>query len=73
MDGYRRARDWSKRRWKGQIEAPADRMTSLAFGFGVLPLAWLPGRPGAQNANDPGVLGGMIAATFLAIPFIPLF
>ncbi len=49
-------------------------MTSLAFGFGVLPLALARGAgAGAQTAIGTGVLGGMIAATFLATPFIPLF
>jgi len=49
-------------------------MTSLAFGFGVLPLAFSIGAgAGAQTAIGTGVLGGMIAATFLATPFIPLF
>ncbi len=49
-------------------------MTSLAFGFGVLPLALATGAgAGAQTAIGTGVLGGMMAATFLATPFIPLF
>ena len=49
-------------------------MTSMAFGFGVLPLAMATGAgAGAQTAIGTGVLGGMIAATFLATPFIPLF
>jgi hydrophobe/amphiphile efflux-1 (HAE1) family protein len=49
-------------------------MTSLAFGFGVLPLTIATGAgAGAQTAIGTGVLGGMIAATFLATPFIPLF
>jgi len=49
-------------------------MTSLAFGFGVLPLAVATGAgAGAQNAIGTSVLGGMITATSLAILFIPLF
>jgi multidrug efflux pump subunit AcrB len=49
-------------------------MTSMAFGFGVLPLAFATGaRAGAQKAIGTSVLGGMITATFLAIFFIPLF
>ncbi|MGO9118942.1 MAG: efflux RND transporter permease subunit [Desulfomonilaceae bacterium] len=49
-------------------------MTSLAFGFGVLPLAMATGAgAGAQNAIGTCVLGGMITATSLAIFFIPLF
>ena len=49
-------------------------MTSLAFGFGVLPLCLTTGAgAGAQNAIGTSVLGGMITATSLAIFFIPLF
>ncbi len=49
-------------------------MTSLAFGFGVLPLAIANGAgSGAQNAVGTGVLGGTIAGTLLGIFFIPLF
>ncbi len=49
-------------------------MTSLAFGFGVLPLVVATGAgAGAQAAIGTSVLGGMITATFLAIFFIPLF
>jgi HAE1 family hydrophobic/amphiphilic exporter-1 len=49
-------------------------MTSMAFGFGVLPLALAHGAgAGAQSAIGTSVLGGMITATFLAIFFIPLF
>lgn len=49
-------------------------MTSLAFGFGVLPLVVARGAgAGAQKAIGTSVLGGMVTATFLAIFFIPLF
>jgi HAE1 family hydrophobic/amphiphilic exporter-1 len=49
-------------------------MTSMAFGFGVLPLAIAKGAgAGAQQAIGTSVLGGMVTATFLAIFFIPLF
>lgn len=49
-------------------------MTSLAFGFGVLPLAKATGAgAGAQNAVGTGVLGGTISATFLGVLFVPLF
>ena len=49
-------------------------MTSLAFGFGVLPLAVSTGAgSGSQNAIGTGVLGGMISATLLGIFFVPLF
>jgi HAE1 family hydrophobic/amphiphilic exporter-1 len=71
------------REGEGLIEATLDGaklrlrpivMTSMAFGFGVIPLALANGAgAGAQTAIGTGVLGGMIAATFLATPFIPLF
>jgi len=49
-------------------------MTSLAFGFGVLPLAVTTGAgAGAQNAIGTGVLGGMLSATVLVVVFAPLF
>jgi HAE1 family hydrophobic/amphiphilic exporter-1 len=49
-------------------------MTSLAFGFGVLPLAATTGAgAGAQNAIGTGVLGGMVSATVLVVVFAPLF
>jgi len=49
-------------------------MTSLAFGFGVLPLAMATGAgSGAQRAIGTGVLGGMITSTLLVIIFAPLF
>ena len=49
-------------------------MTSLAFGFGVLPLAVTTGAgAGAQNAIGTGVLGGVVTATFLVTLFAPLF
>ncbi len=49
-------------------------MTSLAFGFGVLPLAVSHGPgSGSQNAIGTSVLGGMITATILVVIFSPLF
>jgi len=49
-------------------------MTSLAFGFGVLPLALTKGAgAGAQNAIGTSVLGGMVSATVLVVIFSPLF
>ncbi|MEL0579978.1 multidrug efflux RND transporter permease AcrD [Pectobacterium punjabense] len=49
-------------------------MTSLAFIFGVLPMATSSGAGSAsQHAVGTGVIGGMLAATFLAIFFVPLF
>jgi multidrug efflux pump len=49
-------------------------MTSLAFGFGVVPLAISSGAgSGAQNAIGTGVLGGVVAGTLLSVLFVPLF
>jgi HAE1 family hydrophobic/amphiphilic exporter-1 len=49
-------------------------MTSLAFGFGVLPLAMATGAgAGAMNAIGTSVLGGMVTATILVVIFSPLF
>jgi len=49
-------------------------MTSLAFIFGVLPMAISSGAgSGSQHAVGTGVMGGMISATLLAIYFVPLF
>jgi len=49
-------------------------MTSMAFMFGVTPLMLSSGAgSGARNAIGTGVFGGMLAATVLAIFFIPLF
>ena len=49
-------------------------MTSLAFIFGVLPLAISTGAgAGARRSVGTGVMGGMMAATFLAIFFVPMF
>src|ERR1700694_3184927 len=61
------------------LQAVRDRlrpilMTSLAFGFGVLPLAVATGAgSGAQRAIGTGVFGGMVAGTFLVIFLAPLF
>ncbi|MFB3787391.1 MAG: efflux RND transporter permease subunit [bacterium] len=49
-------------------------MTSLAFGFGVLPLAMAGGAgSGAQQAIGTGVVGGVVTSTFLVLLFSPLF
>jgi multidrug efflux pump len=49
-------------------------MTSLAFMLGVLPLATSTGAGEAsRHAIGTGVIGGMLAATFIAIFYIPLF
>jgi len=49
-------------------------MTSLAFFFGVLPLAIASGAgAGAMNAIGTAVTGGMLSATFIDLFYIPLF
>lgn len=49
-------------------------MTSMAFILGVLPLVMASGAGAAsRNSIGTGVFGGMLAATFLAIFFVPLF
>lgn len=64
---------------KATLEASRQRlrpilMTSLAFVFGVLPMATSTGAGSAsQHAVGTGVIGGMVAATVLAIFFVPLF
>lgn len=68
---------------KGLIEATLEAvslrlrpilMTSLAFILGVMPLALSTGAgSGARIAVGTGVMGGMVAATILAIFFVPVF
>ena len=49
-------------------------MTSLAFILGVVPLAISTGAgAAARHSIGTGVIGGMLAATFLAPLFVPLF
>lgn len=49
-------------------------MTSLAFTFGVLPMIFATGAGSAsRHALGTGLVGGMIAASTLAIFFVPLF
>ena len=49
-------------------------MTSLAFILGVLPLATSTGAGSAsRHSIGTGVIGGMLAATFIAVFFVPLF
>ena len=49
-------------------------MTSLAFILGVLPLAVSSGAGAAsRHSIGTGVIGGMLAATFIATLFVPLF
>ncbi|WP_446900562.1 multidrug efflux RND transporter permease subunit [Burkholderia sp. YIM B11467] len=68
---------------KGLIEATVQAarlrlrpilMTSFAFGLGVVPLVIASGASAeTQHAIGTGVLGGMVAATVLAIFFVPVF
>jgi HAE1 family hydrophobic/amphiphilic exporter-1/multidrug efflux pump len=49
-------------------------MTSMAFILGVVPLVIATGAGAASRRSiGTGVFGGMLAATFLAIFFVPLF
>jgi hydrophobe/amphiphile efflux-1 (HAE1) family protein len=49
-------------------------MTSVAFMFGVLPLVFASGAgANARHSIGTGVIGGMLAATFVATIFVPLF
>src|SRR5438094_937780 len=49
-------------------------MTSIAFILGVVPLVLATGAGAASRQSiGTGVFGGMLAATFLAIFFVPLF
>ena len=67
---------------KGAIESAVNAarlrfrpivMTSLAFVLGVLPLMLSTGAgAGARRSMGTGVVGGMLAATFIATLFIPL-
>lgn len=58
----------------GKLRFRAILMTSLTFIFGVIPLVMSSGAgANSRHSVGMGVLGGMIAATFLAIFFVPLF
>ncbi|HET7198503.1 MAG TPA: efflux RND transporter permease subunit, partial [Burkholderiales bacterium] len=49
-------------------------MTSLAFVLGVMPLMFSTGAgAAARRSMGTGVVGGMLAATFIATVFVPLF
>jgi multidrug efflux pump len=49
-------------------------MTSLAFAFGVLPLAIAVGAgANARHSIGTGIIGGMIGETTLAMLYVPLF
>jgi multidrug efflux pump subunit AcrB len=68
MSAFDAAMDAAKLRFRPII------MTSLAFILGVVPLAISTGAGSAsRHSIGTGVIGGMIAATFLAILFVPLF
>ena len=60
------------------IEAGEQRlrpiiMTSLAFAFGVLPLAIAMGAgANARHSIGTGIIGGMIGETTLAMLYVPL-
>jgi multidrug efflux pump len=73
----------AERQGKGVVESALEAarqrlrpilMTSLAFMFGVFPLAIATGA-GAQSriAIGTAVIGGMLTATVLAIFFVPMF
>jgi multidrug efflux pump subunit AcrB len=67
---------------KGAVEAAVEAarlrfrpivMTSLAFVLGVMPLMISSGAgAGARRSMGTGVVGGMLAATFIATLFVPL-
>ncbi|HKJ54186.1 MAG TPA: efflux RND transporter permease subunit, partial [Gammaproteobacteria bacterium] len=49
-------------------------MTSIAFIFGVLPLAISTGAgANSRHAIGTGVMGGMFGATALGVFFVPIF
>jgi len=72
-------RDQGMTRRDAAIEAARLRfrpivMTSLAFILGCLPLAFSSGAGAASRQSiGTGVVGGMLAATFLATFFVPMF
>ncbi len=72
-------REGGKTLYEAAVEAARLRfrpivMTSLAFILGVLPLAISTGAGAAsRHSIGTGVIGGMLAATFIAVLFIPLF
>ncbi|MCR4470016.1 efflux RND transporter permease subunit [Burkholderia sp. SCN-KJ] len=77
------ARELQDRHGMGPVDAALEAarlrlrpiiMTSLAFIFGVFPLAISNGAGSAsQHAIGTGVIGGMLTATFLAVFLIPMF
>ncbi|WP_432261734.1 multidrug efflux RND transporter permease subunit [Cupriavidus sp. TMH.W2] len=75
----RQLREQGKGLVASAVEAARQRlrpilMTSLAFGLGVVPLMIAAGASAeTQHAIGTGVFGGMVAATVLAIFFVPVF
>lgn len=58
----------------GKLRFRAILMTSLTFIFGVVPLVLSTGAgANSRHSVGTGVMGGMIAATFMAVFFVPLF
>lgn len=58
----------------GKLRFRAILMTSLTFIFGVVPLVLSTGAgANSRHSVGVGVMGGMIAATFMAVFFVPLF
>ncbi|QYZ69623.1 efflux RND transporter permease subunit [Neotabrizicola shimadae] len=58
----------------GELRLRPIIMTSLAFIFGVLPLATATGAgANARHSIGTGIIGGMIGASSLALLFVPMF
>jgi multidrug efflux pump len=58
----------------GEMRLRPIIMTSLAFVFGVLPLAMAVGAgANARHSIGTGIIGGMIGETTLAMLYVPLF
>jgi len=58
----------------GELRLRPIIMTSLAFIFGVLPLAVATGAgANARHSIGTGIIGGMIGASSLALLFVPMF
>jgi multidrug efflux pump len=72
-------RDKGMTRRDAAIEAARLRfrpiiMTSMAFVLGCLPLAFSSGAGAASRQSiGTGVVGGMLAATYIAVFFVPMF
>ncbi|MEJ1159134.1 efflux RND transporter permease subunit [Prosthecomicrobium sp. N25] len=68
LSAFDAARDAARLRFRPIV------MTSLAFILGVVPLAISTGAGSAsRHSVGTGVIGGMLAATFLAVLFVPMF